>query len=138
DGDGKPEIVVANSGSDSLTILQDTATGASPPFSSSTSQTLALDPGSVPVSICAARLARTNNYDLAVANSGSTGVAANSITIITNATNTFGSFLLIKGTPKPVGTKPICIRPINPDNDRNLLQARDGVPRACGNPAISL
>ena len=105
DRDGRPDLVVANSGSDNISVLLGTGNG-------SFAAALTIAVGDSPHGLTAADVNRDGKPDVVVANSGS-----DTISVLLG--NGAGGFALASGSPIPVANSPWYVVAADLNNDGN-------------------
>jgi T5SS/PEP-CTERM-associated repeat protein len=124
DGDGRADLLVANSGSNTVSLLRQNPAPAPPGgFAPAVSFPVGSLPASVePVSVVLGDFDRDALIDLAVANRG--GLLENGTVAILRNTGSAGAPAFAaagrREIPTPPGRKPVIINPFNPDNDKDV------------------
>ena len=124
DGDGKPELIVVNSGSNSVSILKNTSTGVNISFAAKND----FATGSTPMKVSSVDLDGDKKPDLAIANNGT-----NTVSILKN-TSIGGNISFSPKTEFTAGNGPysIFVADIDGDNKPDLAVA-NGSPTLADN-----
>jgi len=96
-GDGKPDLAIANSGANTVTVLLGNGAGGFTPAPDSP-----FPVGAVPVSVAVGDFNGDGKPDLAIANQ-----SGNTVTVLLG--NGTGGFTAASGSPFPVGTTPVSV-----------------------------
>jgi FG-GAP-like repeat len=115
-GDGKPDIVTANSGSNNVSVLLGNGSGS---FSAAPGSPLAV--GTNPASVAVADVNGDGRLDIVTANSGS-----NNVSVLLG--NGSGSFSAAPGSPFAVGANPVsvAVADVNGDGRPDIVTANQG------------
>ena len=101
-GDGKPDIAVANSGTNNVTVFINTSTGTGISFASPAGTSYSTEAGIAPVAIVAAKIDNNGTTDLAVVSSKPIGGQYDLDILLGTGTGSFGSLTpVVTGFTEP-------------------------------------